>query len=498
MGKKIALLLGISSYENESDLPPCEQDLQLMSAIVSGSEKYDDYLILDGNPKSVAAKHKISAFIRKHQGQDIDEAFIYYTGHGARHGDDFLYLFSDFDHLKIEQTALRNSEFDSMLKSLQPKLTVKVVDACQAGTEYIKSRNDLEVIFTKSSEDSFNKTYFFFSSSNSESSVALQDYSVFTKSFAKSLLDFEGQDIRYRDVMAYISDDQSVKKHQTPLFIQQADNTEIFCSVIPDLAEKLKTSIFPEANLPSPDKSDSNNLSVAVDERTTEQKLIEAIREKSKKYCSEDEAQKSLILLVDKITNHIWGSPIHDLYLNEVENHQYVVNLDSNRKIAKWIQESEEQYFARIEYEDEEYEAKEKVEIEEAQPVYMSAFFGNNKRTEYKTVTKYRKVVSGFDITAPSPAKTIVIILEPQEEILPWIKVFFMFVFSKSKLTLFFKYEVENEISWKHRSLEEQNQWRTSHCELKELDSVSTLVSDAFEGLEKSILEFIASSVDAE
>ncbi|MBH0065173.1 caspase family protein [Psychrobacter sp. SZ93C1] len=495
MGKKIALLLGVSVYENENDLLPCEKDLQLMTSIISGSDKYDDFLILDGSPKSVIAKDKISAFIRKYQDQEVDEIFIYYTGHGTRHGDDFLYLFSDFDSSKIEQTALRNSEFDSMLKSLQPKLTVKVVDACQAGTEYIKSKNDLEVIFEKSSEDSFNKTYFFFSSSNSESSTALQDYSVFTKSFALALLDFEGQDIRYRDVMAYISDDQSVKKYQTPLFIQQADNTEIFCYVTPNLAKELKASILTETNLPSPDKANIENSSETIDERSSEQKLIDVIREKSKKYCSEDEAQKSLEVLVNSIEDYDWQNPMNSLYTSQVETLQYVIKLNSNRSIAKWIKESKEHYFANIEYDNEEYQTKEKVEIEESQSRYISSIFGNTKRTEYKPVTKYRNIISSFDITATSPAKSLVITLEPKEEILPWVKVFFMFVFSKSKLTLFFKYEVEYETSWEHRVLEEKNEWRTSHCDLKDIDSIRKLVSDAFYSIEKSILEFIFSSV---
>lgn len=495
MGKKIALLIGVSLYENESDLLPCEKDLELIISIISSSEKYDDYLILDESPKSVTAKDKISAFIRKYQDQEVDEVFMYYTGHGARYRDDFLYLFSDFDNSKIEQTAFRNSEFDSMLKSLQPKLTVKVIDACQAGTEYIKSRDDLEVIFKESAEGSFNKTYFFFSSSNTESSTALQDYSVFTKSFALSLLEFEGQDIRYRDIMSYISDDQNVKKYQTPLFIQQADNTEIFCSVTPDLAKVLKSSVLTQIYIPLPNDPNLENSSELKDERNEEQNLIDIIREKSKKYCSEDEAQKSLELLVENIKSHDWQSPISDLYSSKVEAYQYVKSLNSNRNIAKWLIESEEQYFAKIEYNDEEYQVKEKIEIEESQPSYMSGLFGNRKRIEYKPVTKYRQIVSGFDITAPSPAKSLVITLEPKEEILPWVKVFFMFVFSKSKLTLFFKYEVESETSWQHRELEEKNEWRTTHCDLKNTDSVSKLVSDAFKGIEKSILEFIYSSL---
>ena len=133
-----------------------------MTEVVSNSGKFDEQIVLNSSPVSGDAKDKISSFVRKYQKQDVDEVFFYYTGHGTRNSDDFLFLFSDFNSSKPEQTSLRNSELDSMLKSLQPELTVKVVDACQAGTEYIKSDQDLKVIFEKSSTDSFNKTYFFF------------------------------------------------------------------------------------------------------------------------------------------------------------------------------------------------------------------------------------------------------------------------------------------------------------------------------------------------
>ncbi|MGL5940707.1 MAG: caspase family protein [Waterburya sp.] len=230
LGKKIALLIGISNYQEENKLPACEADLSLMSEILRNTEKYDELAILDCRSESDKAKEKISSFIRKYQNQEVDEIFFYYTGHGMRYSEDFLFLFSDFTTSKLEQTSLRNSELDSMLKSLNPDLAVKVVDACHSGTEYIKSDQDLEVIFQKSSTESFQKTYFLFSSSKAEYSVALKDYSVFTKSFAKSLVNYTGNSIRYRDIMAYISDDLTVKQYQTPLFIQQANNTEIFCT----------------------------------------------------------------------------------------------------------------------------------------------------------------------------------------------------------------------------------------------------------------------------
>lgn len=492
MGKKIAILLGISEYINEENLPPCQKDIELMSSIVSGSEKYDDVLLLDNSPKSNEAKDKISAFIRKNQKQDIEEALVYYTGHGARNADDFLYLFSDYNKLKVEQTSLRNSEFDSMLKSLNPALTVKIVDACQAGTEYIKSNQDLQVIFEKSSSTSFNKTYFLFSSSNTESSIALQDYSVFTKSFAKSLLDFEGQDIRYRDVMAFISDDNNVKKHQTPLFIQQADNTEIFCNVSSDLSEAIHNKLSKtDLNTKEDEKTEINENSETKPTISREELLIQAIKKKGKEFCSEEEAQNSLTFLTETIINYKWPNLIEELFSIEATPQQHTVTLNSKNKIAKWIQNSEESYFVRMTYDQEEYQSKEKIEYEESDLFGVASMFGK-KRIEYQPVTRYRKVISGYELTAPSPSQTIMFALSPKEEVLPWFKIFFTHIFSKSKLTLFFKHEIERETSWKNRELEDANQWKTKHCKLKNNDEIAALIQESMENVIESITEEIS------
>ncbi|NQZ10551.1 MAG: caspase family protein [Algicola sp.] len=494
MGKKIALLIGIHHYDNESNLPPCQKDIALISEIISTSEKYDDWIALDQSPTSSEAKDKIAGFIRKYQEQDIDEVLFYYTGHGTRKNDDFLYLFSDFDKTKVEQTSLRNSEFDSMLKSLNPKLAVKIVDACQAGTEYIKSNQDLKMIFEKSSTDSFDKTYFLFSSSNTESSIALQDYSVFTKSFAKSLVNFQGKDIRYRDIMAYISDDSSVTKHQTPLFILQANNTEIFCSVSDslanNLAQKLDANTLLEEDSKSNESTTANQLQPAV---SLDDKLIQSIKRKSQEYCSKEDAQNSLTFLNEQLNAHDWSSLISSLYEIKYLDNYAIELLDCLDGIAKWIQDSDELYFAEMTYKEVEYQGKEKIEYETRG---IMTGFSRESRVEYKPATLYKDVISGFELTASAPNRLTMITLKPAEEILPWYTVFFTFVFSKSKLTLFFKYEIEKELNWSERKLQNQNQWQIVHCNLKSQDAINTLVRDSFTDIENSITEEIRASFE--
>lgn len=483
MGKRIALLIGVSKYDNEADLPPCKKDIQVVSKIIAGSESYDDCLTLDGNEKSATLKAEVASYIRKHQDDTIDEIFFYYTGHGSSTPDDFLYLFSDFSSSKVEQTSLRNSEFDSMLKSLSPKQTIKVVDACQAGTKYIKSNKDLRSIFEKSSSESFKKTYFLFSSSSNQSSVALDDFSVFTKSFAMSLLNYEGEDIRYRDIMDYISDDVSVKKYQTPLFIQQADNTEIFFRVSNELAGSLRDSLKTNIRTSAPEV-----VAGEVEEGSKvgeDEKLIHLVREISKSYCSSEQAQDSLGIYFDEFNLFQWNEMITSLYEVEVELQQDYSGITGLKGIAKWIKDSDEKYFATETYTQEEYEAKEKVVSEDR--------FGFSKTTEYRPVTKYRDVIDGFRLTAPSPQHSVVIIFKPKEEVLSWYRLFFTHVFSKSKLTVFYKYEAETEISWDRRSIQNKNEWKVLHCSFKEHESIGQLVQSSLKDIEDDIISLIKS-----
>ncbi|EGR3503281.1 caspase family protein [Vibrio parahaemolyticus] len=488
VGKKLAMLIGVSNYDNEASLEPCSRDLELMSSIINLTQKYDDCLLLNESPNSTEAKAALSSFIRKYQEDDIEEVFFYYTGHGTRYGDDFLYLFSDFSGSKIEQTSLRNSEFDSMLKSLNPDLAVKIVDACQSGTEYIKSNNDLQVVFEKSSTNNFNKTYFLFSSSNTQSSIALPDYSVFTKSFAHSLQNFEGKDIRYRDIMAYISDDVSVQKYQTPLFVQQADNTEVFCNVSELLGEKLEELLPSSSSIKLEDEEDVTEGGKS--ELSEDEKLIQAIRAKAKDYCNEEKCMQSLSKLIETVKAFEWSVILNELYDIEVDLETDCHKLNNTESIANWLKSNDDNYFARPTYKDEEYEVKEKVEYE-PQSIRSLAMFGREKRVEYRPVTKYRKVVDGFELTAPSPGSALVVTLTPSEENLPWYQVFITFVFSKSKLTIFCKYERLKEVSWNNRKLGNSQEWQIAHCKLSDQDEIQNVMSNLLKQVESSIVKVL-------
>lgn len=494
MGKKIAILVGVANYDYETSLPPCEKDLAMMTSIIRNTNKFDEYLVVGNSPKGGDAKSQIASFIRKYENTDIDEVFFYYTGHGTRDSGDFLFVFSDFIKDKIEQTSLRNTELDSMLKSLSPGIAIKVVDACQAGTEYIKSGEDLEEILKKSSSLSFKKTYFFFSSSSSESSIAVPDYSIFTKSFADAIVSYSGKAVRYRDLMAYISDDTKVTSRQTPLFIQQASNTEVFCDVSEDL-----TKAIIGAELTA-EKEEEHLVESTQPEVTLDRKLIDVIKSKAAEYCSEEEATNSLMILTDTIVNHRFGSILDELYEIEITLQNSYSGFTGIKSIGKWLSEEKEPYFAKVISRQEEYEAKEKVELEEGYPglfgsaYSMSRMLGGQRKYEYKNVTKYRDVIEGIQLTATSPCCAIDITLSPKEQNLPWYKAFVIFVFSKSRLVLFYKNEKQREISWNQRETLNSQEWKTVHCSLKKVDDVRNAAITILSKIEEGIVSELASA----
>ena len=486
MAVNLAVLVGIDSYKHSDALPACTNDLKLMNCILEDTQKFDDILLLDGSPESSLAKERISDFIRKHQRSEVAEFFFYYTGHGKKLGEDFLYLFSDYVESKREQTSLRNSELDQMIKSVAPELTVKTVDACYSGTNYIKSEDNLKAIVDKSLGE-FKQAYFLFSSQSEKPSVAGDKFSVFTKSFAEAIVSHKVSTIRYRDIMDYISDDRSVTQHQTPMFTMQAKNTELFCKISETLRSSVRSVLEIDqsgvAMMETDDRSDESNVT------TGDKDIIKIIQNISKTYCTENSAQESLALFIASFKKHTWPDVLNALYEISVEDQENYNGITGLPAIGTWLKENQNDYFARTTFEQESYEEKERIEIEEV-PTFMAPIM-RTKRYEYKPVTKFRQIVSGIELTAPSPAASIRVDFEPKEQILPWISFFFIFLFSKSKFVLFYKSEEQIEKNWKDRTTQNNNEWKFKNSCLTD----STQMIQSAEASIKELCESLIAAV---
>jgi hypothetical protein len=175
MTRNVAVIISVSEYENKqifSPLPACQRDSELILAIIHAANKYDDCLVIDDSPHSADAKGRLSSKISEWQSAQINEVFFYYSGHGLLHDGEFLFPFRNYHSADRYSTSLRNSELDAFLRSLSSSVAVKVIDACHAGTEYIKSESEIKEAMN-TSMPSFNSLYFFYSSGKSNGLLSM-------------------------------------------------------------------------------------------------------------------------------------------------------------------------------------------------------------------------------------------------------------------------------------------------------------------------------------
>ena len=234
----IGIVIGVSDYQKVSPLPGCVADANSIKQLLELSNKCEDILYIAENTNSKDVKSRLAAFVKKHEANDIEEVIFYFSGHGLFDDDEFYYILTDYTESKIKQTSLENSELDNLLRSLSAKLTVKIVDACQAGTRYVKDP-DVFRKYLQSSEQGFDKCYFFYSSQNNQSSYQSEIISDFTLSFLNAFIERPNQDVRYKDVMDTLSDEFSSNKKQTPFFVMQGNYTESFGHIAQDVSEAL-------------------------------------------------------------------------------------------------------------------------------------------------------------------------------------------------------------------------------------------------------------------
>lgn len=219
---RIAIIIGVSSYVRQQALPACKNDAELVRFALVSSKAYEDILFIAGaDTNSDEVKHQLTQFVEKHKARgDLDEVFFFYSGHGQFIDDEFYYIFSDFDDNRRNRTSLKNSELDGYLRTLSPNLAVKIVDACNAGVQYVKDVGGLSEIIEKGSKDQgLKKVYFLFSSLFDQSSFANSAVSHYTRSFIEAIYSNSRPEIRYRDIVDQITDQFLNNKDQKPFFV---------------------------------------------------------------------------------------------------------------------------------------------------------------------------------------------------------------------------------------------------------------------------------------
>jgi hypothetical protein len=229
----IAILIGVSQYKTEAPLPACAADVEQIHRLLIATKKYDDVCCLTTHTNSAPLKEAVRAFFLKYQSvQGIGEAFVYFSGHGIYHTD-ALFCCSDFDSNRPATTSISNVELDDLLRSISPDVAIKVIDACQSGSPYIK---DVSAGFEKALRTSQLKSFICMASSRQDqSSYATAEASAFTTKLIDSALYKQEGTVLYRDIQAALADAFVGNPEQTPFFVSQGTGLEAFATVTEEM-----------------------------------------------------------------------------------------------------------------------------------------------------------------------------------------------------------------------------------------------------------------------
>lgn len=467
----LAIIIGVSKYNQPgNDLPGCSNDIKLMKLLLEQTGKYNEILDLTSDTSSYTVKNQLANFAKNHQGKQIEELFFYFTGHGGLFGDNFHFLLSDYDKSRKEVTTLSNDEFDEMLRSLQANLTIKVVDACHAGVSYVKDPDTLAKHLNLSKQK-FQDCYFMFSSQSDQSSYQDSLLSAFTEAFVNGSLSFPDGDVRYKDVIDFISDSFASNKDQKPLFVVQGAFTEIAFRIdqrIRDAIASGTASFFTPAQSVKVTPVMSSEIGPEEKDEKKELSLSAMVQAQAALYCTQQEVQGYLKALRENFDSAQFSGELAKLYgissiYSLAEWETYFV--DNRAALGQWLKDNQNDYFANPTYTTHEYE-------EELPVIGLTILAKHEHRIKIK---KNRILYTGFNLTAKVPFKEGKIIARPKYENLPIIVCVWMFIFSKKEMVLFYCLQKGIESDWGEISKIVEPNWRVSKFMIKpDLDASKT------------------------
>lgn len=485
---KIAFLLGVSNYNSLSSLPACKNDINLVQAIMNSINEYDEICVVeDIDTHSSKVLTQLRGFIEKYNNNsNIDELLFYFSGHGKYENDEFYYALSDFDSKKKRQTSLVNSELDEMLKSLNPKLVVKIIDACNSGVTYIKDGDEEENSIQKhfdASGKKFENCYFMFSSLQNQYSYIKEGskLSDFTNSFVHSIISTDLNDIRFKDIINYISDYFDNNEKQKPFFVNQATFMEKFGTMEETTKDQIRQQLELLYKI-----SDAEITNEEIQAAPREISLKNIITNDNNNYCSKEEALAILSKIKTFFQTYNWNLELSDffdiqfLYLETDDDNSYKIT--NIKEIGLWLNKSEHNFFAEPLYKEEEYTKM--VPIKNA---FTSLAIISGRGVEEKPVKATRNVIYSFQPTFSQPYFSIRIYMKPKSDFqnLSPFDLTLVYLISKTDIKLFYYYSTYLETAWNVYQPNKKITWESLDFKLKDNVSCNQSlqhIAEEFEG----------------
>jgi hypothetical protein len=106
--KNTAFLIGVSDYNREQQLPACKHDVQRVRQLLEATAKYGEISTITDNVTASRLKDGLRSFFAKYKEDQIDEAFVYFSGHGSFNPslDEVFLCCKDYDPSKPGTTSV--------------------------------------------------------------------------------------------------------------------------------------------------------------------------------------------------------------------------------------------------------------------------------------------------------------------------------------------------------------------------------------------------------
>lgn len=463
---KIAILVGVEEYDNLLKLPACRFDIELMEKIIKATKKYADILCIKKKIVGAEVKQILVDFLMSKKGEDIEEVFFYYTGHGYYYEGKFYYLLSDYAELKIKQTSLDNTDIDNLIRNLSPSLTIKVIDACQSGLSYIKHSSSIKK-YLADSRKALKNCYFLFSSRLEQNSYQDDNLSYFTKSFAKAIRDIKAERIRYVDIIDYISDDFKAQSRQTPYFVTQGEYTEVFCTRNEEIRK-----ILSGLN----ENGDSENQE-AVGSLWDAEELIKRVEADSKDYIGRIQTVGILEELKQYIKGYDYSESFEKIYSFNPNFHKTYSNVVDLKTVAEWIDSHPRQYFVKI----------------TRDTSFLVTNGAGNVHYDPKNLP-----IGGFETTIDLPYTQIQLVALPKFPNIPRARCTVLFLISKSSIRFFYQFFCDREYDWGEFVEGGPSEWKNIELRLGIPEQILEGVDSIVKEFEKWIFAKIQKKLEAE
>ncbi len=472
---KIAILIGVSEYASQQNLMASKNDVLLMNSLISIGNNYDSILMIDNETNTQTVKAKLTSFLQGNFGKEVDQLFFYFSGHGYFDGEEFHYIMSDFDSKRIKSTSLENSELDILIKSISPKLTVKIVDACNSGIPYIKDPTAFDK-YINTSKQSFDKCYFMYSSESLQYSYADAKLSFFTKAIGEAVLSSKTELVRYKDIIDYVSDEFQGNEKQSPVFVSQANFTDIFVNALPDEKVFLKEILRLD--------------DVKIEKKDKHYSLKQLIENDAKRFFEKDAAMQiynSIPELID--SSFTLDGELQTLFEREVIIHNDYNSIPKIKSLSEWISNNNDGFFVRSIITNESYEDR----VRKPGVLGLDIF----SEDAYITVTKYRSVPTSLTTTTEVPFHVIQIKVKPRYPNLNSVTMFFLPLISRTKLMIFSTIASYKSVGWdKEQILTDDCKWSPKIVELLEKEKLTEYIAESFKQFYDSIYQPLLSSFD--